>query len=52
MLLKYSLFLLSSNYSSMNQKIRSSFYGINGTASDTPLENKRKRKKKLFDMFC
>jgi hypothetical protein len=27
-------------------KIGSSFYDINGTASNTPLENKRKRKKK------
>lgn len=32
-------------------KIGSSFYVINGTASNTPLENKRKRKKKLFDVI-
>jgi hypothetical protein len=32
-------------------KIRSSFYVINCIASNAPLENKWKRKKKLFDVI-
>jgi hypothetical protein len=32
-------------------KIQSSFHVINGIASNTPLENKRKRKMKLFDVI-
>ena len=45
--------LIFSNLKDAQQesKIGSSFYVINVTASDTPLENKRKRKKKLFDVI-